>query len=86
MVGVGEHLLERQARVVESPRARERLHVPEGADREGALIAAEPVGRCLGVVAVNQAVGDELAGDRVECGEPARIGGGYELDERHEQQ
>src|SRR3954470_2307471 len=45
VVGVGLHLLERQAGVVEPAGAREGLDVPERADREGALVAPQAVGR-----------------------------------------
>src|SRR6476620_10973641 len=40
VVGVGEHLLEGQPRLVQASRTGEGLDVPEGADREGALLAA----------------------------------------------
>ena len=73
VVGVGEHLLEGQPRLVEPPGARERLDVPERADRERALVAAQAVGRGLDVVAVDQRVGDELVADRVERRQPARV-------------
>jgi uncharacterized membrane protein YccC len=43
VVRVGEHLLERQPRLVQPPGARERLDVPERADRERALVAAQAV-------------------------------------------
>ena len=86
VVRVGEHLLERQPRLVEPPRPRQRLDVPERADREGALVAAQPVGRGGGVVAVDQAVGDQLLADRVQRREPARVARGDELDQRHQQQ
>jgi hypothetical protein len=86
VVGVGEHLLEGQPRLVESPGPGERLHPPEGAQREGRLLAGEPVGRRVHVVAVDAAVGDRLRGDRVERGDPAQVGGRDELAQGHEQQ
>jgi hypothetical protein len=49
VVGVGEHLVERETRVVEAAGAGERFDVPEAADREGALVAAEPVGEAWGL-------------------------------------
>ncbi|GAA3120699.1 hypothetical protein GCM10020254_79850 [Streptomyces goshikiensis] len=39
VVGVGEHLLEGEPGLLQPARAGQRLHVPEGADREGALRA-----------------------------------------------
>ena len=44
VVRVGEHLLEREPRLVDASRARQRLDVPERADRERALLALQPVG------------------------------------------
>src|SRR5207342_2874894 len=76
VVGVGEHLLEGETRLVESAGAGERLDVPEGADREGALFALEAVGGGGDVVPVDQAVADQLLRDRVEGRQPAAIGGG----------
>jgi hypothetical protein len=48
-------------------------------------VAGETVGRGLGVVAVDETVGDELVRDRLEGGEPAWVGRGDELDQRHQQ-
>src|SRR5215207_4476038 len=66
VVRVGQHLLERELGFIEASGACERVDVPERAQREGALGAAEPVGRCTRVVAVDEAVGDELLVHLVE--------------------
>src|SRR5215218_9162193 len=50
VIAVGEHLLEGGAGIVEAPGVGERIHVGEGAEREGALRAAEPVGGRFRVV------------------------------------
>src|SRR5918995_6402158 len=60
VVAVGEHLLEGDARLVEPTRARERLDVPEGADRERAFVPRETIRRGGRVVPVDEAVGNEL--------------------------
>src|SRR5689334_5917093 len=44
VVGVGEHLLEGEPGLVEPAGPDQRLDVPEGADGEGPLVAAQPVG------------------------------------------
>src|SRR5262249_31572354 len=44
VVRVGEHLLEREPRFPHAAGARERLYVPEAADRERAFVTVEPVG------------------------------------------
>src|SRR5918993_5756489 len=44
VVAVGQHLLEGEPRVVEAAGAGQGVDVPEAADREGALGAAQPVG------------------------------------------
>src|SRR5215469_2196469 len=54
VVGVGEHLLEGQPCLVKSPGAGERLDVPERADRERSLLAAQAVRAGLRVVAIDQ--------------------------------
>jgi len=48
VVGVGEHLLEREPRLVEAPGAGERLAVPERARREGAFAPRTPSGLARG--------------------------------------
>src|SRR5215213_11339788 len=70
VVRVSEHLLERQARLVEAAGAGERLDPPEGADREGPLLALQPVRGGLDVVAVDEAVRAELLADQFERREP----------------
>jgi Protein of unknown function (DUF1345) len=49
MIGVREHLLERQPRVFESARPRQGVDVPERAHGEGALGAPQSIGRCAKV-------------------------------------
>src|SRR5258705_7805135 len=41
VIAVGEHLLEHQARLVEAPGAGQRVNIPAGAQREGALRSAQ---------------------------------------------
>ena len=43
VVGVGEHFLEDEPRLVEPPSTRQGFDVPEGADGEGALVAGQTV-------------------------------------------
>ena len=49
VVGAGEHLLERQPRLVEAPGAGERLDLTERARRESAFRAAHPSGLARGL-------------------------------------
>src|SRR5215831_7915506 len=74
VVAVGEHLLERQPRLVQAPGAGERLDVPERACREGAFGAAQPVRAGLRVVAVDEGIGYQAGGKRVEGGQPLGVG------------
>src|SRR5262252_10019241 len=73
MVAVGEHLLERQPRLVQAPGTGERLHVPKRARREGAFFAAQPVGAGPRVVPVDQGIRDQGGGERVEGGQPLGV-------------
>jgi hypothetical protein len=86
VVGVGEHLLQRQPRLLQPTRAGQRVHVPEGADRERPLLAAQPVGGGAGVVPVDEAVGDQLGVHRVQGGQPHRVAGDDEAGQRQHQQ
>src|SRR6056297_2838865 len=66
MVGVSEHLLEHEPRLVEPRRvigtcACERLDEPEAADVEGSLLTVESVGRLRDVVPEGEAVRDETS-------------------------
>src|SRR5262249_22022620 len=86
VIGVAEHLLEEEARLVQVPHAGEALDVPEGAHGEGAFLAREPIGESAPeAIAIDQRVAHQLALDRPQGREPARIGGGNEANERHEQ-
>src|SRR5215217_7620257 len=86
VVGVGEHLLQGQPGLLQAAGAGQGVHVPEGADREGPLVAAQAVGGGGRVVAVDQAVGDQLAVHRVQGRQPQRVARGHEPDQRHHQQ
>src|SRR5215831_7798981 len=59
-IGVGEHFLEDQARFRHAAGAGQRVDVPERADGEGPLVAAQAVRGGARVVAVDQAVRYEL--------------------------
>src|SRR4028119_72833 len=90
VVGVAEHLLEHQARLVHPTCARQRLDEPERAQAERAFFAREAVGGLLDVVAVHEAVRDEPAVawrpvGGVEGAEHPGVVGGQEEDERHDQ-
>ncbi len=80
VVGVGQHLLEDHPGPVELTGAGERVDVGERAQREGALGAAQTVGRGGGVVAVDQAVGDQLLVHRAQGREPHRVLRGDEAE------
>src|SRR5512132_283786 len=60
LVGVGEHLLAGEPSLVHPPGAGKRLDVPEGADRERALVPLEAVLERAWVVAEHQGVRHEL--------------------------
>src|SRR5688500_16326037 len=96
VVRVAEHLLEDEARRAQpveirlSRRPHQRLHQPERADVEGALVPLDPVRAARHVVAVDEAVRDQppvLAGavDGVERRQHPRVARGDEVDERHHQ-
>src|SRR3954463_2044535 len=86
MVGVGEHLLEGRPRVLDAAGAGQGVDVGERAEREGAFGAAQSVRRGLWVVAVHQAVGDQLPVHRLQGGDPPRVTAGDEPDRGHPQQ
>src|SRR5215469_1869896 len=86
VIGVAEHLLEEETRLVQVTHAGEALDVPEGTHREGAFIPREPVGEpAAEAIAIDQRVTHQLALDRAEGREPSWIGGGHEADERHQE-
>jgi hypothetical protein len=62
-----------------SARSGQCLDVPERADRELALLSAEPVRAGLGVVAVDQRVRDKAGAELIERGQELRIRGRMNL-------
>jgi hypothetical protein len=66
--GVGEHLLEHQPRLFQSPGMGERLDVPERTRREGAFRAAHPVRAGPRVVPVDQRIGHQAGRECVQGG------------------
>ena len=73
VIGVRQHLLEGQLGLVELAGPSQGVHPAEGAQREGPLGPAQTVRRGARVVAVDQAVGDELLAHGVQRGQPHRI-------------
>jgi hypothetical protein len=65
VVRVAQHLLEDEAGLLETSRARQGLDQPEGAHGEGPLVAVEAVRRGGHVVAVDEAAAGEVALDGV---------------------
>src|SRR5215207_2359999 len=87
VVGIGEHLLQGEAGLVEAASLRQALDEPEGAEAEAPLVAPETVwGGFLGLVAVHERVVGELFLNAVEGREPARVGRPDELREGHEEE
>src|ERR687897_1229210 len=76
VVGVGAHLLQRQPRILEPPRASQRVYVPERADGKGPLRATQTVGRGARIIAVDKAVGDQLLVHGSERREPHGVARG----------
>ena len=64
---------------------RERRDQPEGADQEGALLAAEAVVGLLDLVAEDEAVLGQVVGDRLDRGAHALVVGGEEAQQRDQQ-
>src|SRR5207245_9769802 len=86
VIGVAEHLLEEEPRLLQVAHTGEALDVPEGAHRERALLAGEPVGESTGeAIAVDQGVTHQLVLDRAQRRDPARVGRGYETDQWYEE-
>src|SRR5215207_10725287 len=87
MVGVGEHLLQGEARFIEASCLREALDEPEGAQTEAALGPFQAVWGCvLWLVTLYERVVGQVVLDTFEGGEPARVRGPDELDQRHHEQ
>src|ERR671913_762812 len=87
MVGVGEHLLQGEARFIEASCLREALDEPEGAQTEAALVPFQAVWGCvLWLVTLYERVVGQFLLDTFEGGEPARVRGPDELDQRHHEQ
>src|ERR687890_1861861 len=87
MVGVGEHLLQGEARFIESSRLREALDEPERAQAEVALAPFEAVRSCvLRPVTLHERVVGQFLLDTVEGGDPTWVHGADELDQRHHEQ
>jgi hypothetical protein len=80
------HFLERNAGVLEPPGAGQGVDVPERAQRERAFVPGQPVGRSRWVVAVDQAVGHQLAVHGLQRGQPQWVAWGDEALQRHHQQ
>src|SRR5215211_5845882 len=87
VVGVGEHLLQGEAGLVEAPGAGKALHKPEGTEAEAPFLALQAVGGgFLLPVAVHERVVGQLLLYTVEGGEPAGVGGTDELHQGHEKE
>src|SRR5262249_61389716 len=84
-IGVGEHFLEDQARYRHAAGAGQRVDVPERADGEGPLVAAQAVRRGAGVVAVDQSVRYELPVYGPQRRLPHRVRRADEPDQRHQE-
>src|SRR5918998_5578899 len=79
VIGVGEHLFQGEARLVETSGPREALDEPERAQVEAALAAFQSVrGRVLRLVTVHERVVGEFVLDALEGGEPTRVRGADE--------
>src|SRR5436309_11218957 len=85
VVRVRQHLLEREASVLEAAGPSQRVDVPERTDRERPFGAAKAVRGRGRVVSIHEAVRDELAVHRLERREPPRIRWRHERDEGHQQ-
>src|SRR5215213_2447830 len=90
MVGVAKHLLEEEAGLFKPPSVGERLHEPECAQAERALLPHEAVRRLLNVVAEDETVGDQAVVfrwtvDGLESAEHPRTFWRNEEHQRHDQ-
>src|SRR4051812_39088063 len=86
VVAVREHLLEGGAGVLHAAGAGEGVDVGEGAQREGALRAAQAVGRGRRVVPVDQAVAHQFLVHGTQGRLPAWVASVDEADGGHAQQ
>src|SRR5215469_9881139 len=95
MVGITQHAFEEEHGLIQLFRAGltgacQRLHEPEGAHVESALLARKPIDTRVRRVAVHETVTDEttLAGaleNGIYCAEHAGIVGSHEKNQRHNQ-
>src|SRR5712691_2602591 len=80
-----EQSLEQLARLLDVALQREHVREPERARQEHALARRQPVLDLGGPVAQNESVDDQLAPDRVDGGDEARIRRGQKADQRHQE-
>src|ERR1700722_17319071 len=73
VVGIAQHLLKNQPRLIQLSGACEALDEPERTGREGALGSSKPVQPALCFVAIHECVDRQFLFDRLEGGDPARI-------------
>src|SRR5262245_24173499 len=86
VIGVAQHLLEEEPRLVQVAHAGEALDIPEGTHRKRAFLPREPVGEsAVEAIAIDQGVTHQLALDRAQRRDPPRVGRRHEADERHEE-
>src|SRR5262245_51720591 len=75
MVGIAEHLLEEEPRLLKIPHAGEALDVPERTHGESALLAGEAVRETLPeTIAIDERVAHQLSFDAGERRQPAGVG------------
>src|SRR5215211_7606430 len=87
MIGVGEHLLKRETSLIEASGLREALDEPERAEAKAPLVPFEAVGgSMLRLIPLHERVVGKLLLDTVEGGDPTRVRGSDELDQRHHEQ
>ena len=86
VIGVAEHLLEDEARLVQVTHARQALDIPEGAHRERPFLSREPVGESAReTITIHERVAHQLPLDRAQRRDPPRVGRRHEADERHQE-
>src|SRR5919202_1062257 len=87
MVGIGEHFLQGQASLLQSPSSSKALDQPESTGAKTALLAREAVicGLCS-LVAVDEGVVGKFLLNTVQGRQPARVRGPNEFDQGHQKQ